>query len=117
MRWSLWCGGVCDVLIASCFAPAGTTTTTTTSPSLAHRGSSKKQSMTIPRVVLDTNVLASAFMSGRAASREVLRRMLRGEALGLISIPLFTEYEDVLARTRLQQRCSLNSQEQVALRH
>jgi len=68
-----------------------------------------------PRIVLDTNVLASAFTSGRGASREVLRRVLRKEAQALISVSLFTEYEDVLARPQVQRRCSLNSQEQQVL--
>jgi putative PIN family toxin of toxin-antitoxin system len=68
-----------------------------------------------PRIVLDTNVLASAFTSGRGASRQVLRRVLLREALALISVPLFTEYEDVLARPQVQRRCSLSLHEQQAL--
>lgn len=64
------------------------------------------------RIVLDTNVLASAFTSGRGASREVLRRVLRKEAQALISVPLFTEYEDVLARPQVQSRCNLSLKEQ-----
>jgi uncharacterized protein len=67
------------------------------------------------RIVLDTNVLASAFTSGRGASREVLRRVLRKEAQTLISVPLFTEYEAVLARPQVQKRCSLTLREQVML--
>lgn len=61
---------------------------------------------------MDTSVLTSAFTSGRGASREVLRRVLRNEAQPLISVPLFTEYEDVLARPQVQQRCSLSLPEQ-----
>ena len=71
--------------------------------------------MRAPRIVLDTNVLASAFTSGRGASREVLRRVLRNEAQALISVPLFTEYEDVLGRPQVQQRCSLSLPEQRTL--
>ena len=71
--------------------------------------------MTASRIVLDTNVLASAFTSGRGASREVLRRVLRKEALALISVPLFAEYEDVLARPQIQQRCGLSLREQEML--
>lgn len=73
------------------------------------------QLMMIPRIIVDTSVLASAFTSGRGASREILRRVLREEARALISVPLFVEYEDVLARPQLQQRCSLSLPEQVAL--
>ena len=65
-----------------------------------------------PRIILDTNVLASAFTSGRGASREVLRRVLRREAQALISVSLFTEYEGVLARPHVQRRCILTAQEQ-----
>ena len=36
-------------------------------------------------------------------------------AQALISVSLFTEYEDVLARPQVQRRCSLNSQEQQVL--
>ncbi|MBS0398019.1 MAG: putative toxin-antitoxin system toxin component, PIN family [Proteobacteria bacterium] len=71
--------------------------------------------MSPPRIVLDTNVLASAFTSGRGASREVLRCVLRKEVHALISVPLFTEYEDVLARPQVQRRCSLSSREQQVL--
>lgn len=67
------------------------------------------------RIVLDTNVMAAAFTSGRGSSREVLRRVLRGEALALVSVPLFAEYEDVLARPQVQRRCSLTAPEQRAL--
>ena len=67
------------------------------------------------RIVLDTNVLASAFTSGRGASREVLRRVLRKEVQALISVPLFTEYEDVLARPQVQRRCNLSLKEQGVL--
>ncbi len=68
--------------------------------------------MKTPRIVVDTSVLASAFTSGRGASREVLRRVLRNDAQALISVALFTEYEGVLARPQLQRRCSLGLQEQ-----
>ncbi len=71
--------------------------------------------MSPPRIVLDTSVLASAFTSGRGASREVLRRVLRKEAQALISVPLFTEYEDVLTRPHVLRRCSLSAEEQQAL--
>lgn len=37
--------------------------------------------MKAARVVLDANVLVAAFTSGRGASREVLRRLPRNEAL------------------------------------
>jgi putative PIN family toxin of toxin-antitoxin system len=71
--------------------------------------------MRAARIVLDTNVLVSAFTSGRGASREVLRRVLRKEAQALISVPLFAEYEDVLARPQIRKLCALSLQEQELL--
>jgi predicted nucleic acid-binding protein len=41
--------------------------------------------------------------------------VLRKEAQPLISVPLFAEYEDVLARPQVKRRCSLSSQEQEML--
>jgi predicted nucleic acid-binding protein len=41
--------------------------------------------------------------------------VLRNEAIALISVPLFTEYEDVLARPQIQERCSLSAPEQTML--
>jgi uncharacterized protein len=71
--------------------------------------------MRAARIVLDTNVLVAAFTSGRGASREVLRRVLRKEAQALISVPLFAEYEDVLARPQIRKLCALSLQEQELL--
>jgi uncharacterized protein len=69
----------------------------------------------VPRVILDSNVLVSAFTSADGASRQVLRRVLSGDAEGLISVPLFTEYEAVLARPETRRRCPLSAVEQVRL--
>jgi uncharacterized protein len=71
--------------------------------------------MRAARIVLDTNVLVAAFTSGRGTSREVLRRVLRKEAQALISVPLFAEYEDVLARPQIRKLCALSLQEQELL--
>ncbi len=69
----------------------------------------------MPRLVLDCNVLVSAFTSGKGASRELLRAVLRGECVAAISIPLFLEYEDVLARPQVRRRCALSASEQEQL--
>ena len=66
-------------------------------------------------IVIDTNVLISAFTSDSGASREVLRKVLKGDVKAVISIALFTEYEDVLARKETQLRCPLTVQEQSEL--
>jgi putative PIN family toxin of toxin-antitoxin system len=67
------------------------------------------------RVVLDSNVLVSAFTSVQGASRQILRKILQGEITPLISVPLFAEYEAVLARRETQRRCPLTLPEQTQL--
>lgn len=49
-------------------------------------------------VVVDTNVFVSALRSEGGASREVLRRALRGVYQPLFSNALWLEYEDLLGR-------------------
>jgi len=49
-------------------------------------------------VVIDTNILVSALRSDGGASREVLRRALRGVYQPLFSNALWLEYEDLLGR-------------------
>lgn len=71
--------------------------------------------MNVPYLVLDSNVLVSAFTSGKGASRELLRAVLRGECVAAISVPLFLEYEDVLARPQVRRRCALSLEEQEQL--
>jgi len=67
------------------------------------------------RVIVDSNVLVSAFTSAEAASRQVLRRVLNSEAEALISLPLFAEYEAALGRPEIQRRCPLTATEQTQL--
>jgi putative PIN family toxin of toxin-antitoxin system len=49
-------------------------------------------------VVIDTNIFVSALRSDGGASREVLRRALRGIYQPLFSNALWLEYEDLLGR-------------------
>ena len=71
--------------------------------------------METSRLIVDSNVLVSAFTGAEGASRQVLRRVLRNEAEALISLPLFTEYEAVLGRPETQRRCPLTATEQAQL--
>ncbi len=64
------------------------------------------------RLIFDSNVLVSAFTSSEGASRRILRYVLSGLAEALISIPLFAEYEAVIARPNTQRRCPLTVAEQ-----
>lgn len=68
--------------------------------------------MATTRIILDSNVLVSAFTSAQGASRAVLRQVIKGEARALLSVPLFVEYEAVLTRPATQRRCPLTRGEQ-----
>lgn len=50
------------------------------------------------RVILDTNVLASALRSSRGASFAILQLVYERRLRPLLSVPLLFEYEDVLRR-------------------
>lgn len=53
------------------------------------------------RAVLDTNVIVAALKSSKGASHELLLRMDAGHFRPAVSVPLVTEYEDVLFRPSL----------------
>lgn len=62
------------------------------------------------KVVLDTNIIVSALMSGENACREVLRLAFDGRIEPLVGNALFAEYESVLAREYLFQGCPFDAQ-------
>jgi putative PIN family toxin of toxin-antitoxin system len=66
-------------------------------------------------IVLDTDVLVSAFLSSGGASREILRRILEGQYQPLIGAALFAEYEAVLSREELFRGCALSASERAQL--
>ncbi|MEY2341693.1 putative toxin-antitoxin system toxin component, PIN family [Acidithiobacillus sp. IBUN Pt1247-S3] len=55
--------------------------------------------MTLPRVVLDTNVLVAASRSSRGASFALLQALRDERFIALLSVPLMLEYEAVLLRS------------------
>ena len=58
----------------------------------------------VPRIVVDTNVLVSALPSKSSKttpSREILRACASGKYQPLVSVALFSEYEDVLSHPKL----------------
>ena len=70
------------------------------------------------RLVLDTNVLVSAFLVGGGAGtapRRVLRLCLEGRAVPLMGTALHAEYEDVLGRDDLFARSPLSLGEREVL--
>lgn len=52
------------------------------------------------RVVLDTNVLASAMLTGGGAPDEVVQSILRGDLHLLIDSRIMAEYDEVTSRPR-----------------
>jgi uncharacterized protein len=62
-------------------------------------------------IVIDTSVLISALIGKRGPGREVIRRSLKGLYQPLMSNALFREYEDVVARTQIIEKCPLSSTE------
>jgi len=56
------------------------------------------------RVVLDTDVVLSAFMSSTGASRQLVLDALDGKFALLLSTPLLVEYEAVVRRTQHLER-------------
>lgn len=55
--------------------------------------------MEMPRIVLDTNVLISAFRSRRGPAFALVSRIGSGSFEISLSVPLVLEYEEVLQRT------------------
>lgn len=70
---------------------------------------------TVRLIVLDTNVVVSALLSGGGASREVLRRCIQGIYRPLLGAALFAEYESVMAREALFRGCALSASEREAV--
>lgn len=66
-------------------------------------------------IVLDTSVFVSALLGKAGASREVVRRCLRGEHSPWMSLALFAEYRDVLGRDSLFASCALDAGERTEL--
>jgi putative PIN family toxin of toxin-antitoxin system len=64
--------------------------------------------MSVPQVVIDTNVIVSALRSQRGASALLLSMLDRGLFEMHISVPLALEYEDVLLRKRDELGLSAN---------
>ena len=59
--------------------------------------------MTIPRLVLDTNVLVAASRSRNGASFAILQQLRCRHFVALMSVPLMLEYEAVLKRSEQLQ--------------
>jgi len=62
------------------------------------------------RVVIDTNIFLGACLGSGAANQAVAACLL-GKCTPLMGAALFTEYEDVLGRSELFERCRLTENE------
>ncbi len=64
------------------------------------------------RIVLDTNVLVSAFISKRGHSARILDLALMFEEIQLVlSEPILDEFEDVLSRDEVKERFGYSNRE------
>jgi putative PIN family toxin of toxin-antitoxin system len=66
-------------------------------------------------VVVDTNVLVGALLSGGGAARRVLRACLTGAYRPLLGAALYSEYEDLLARDALWENALVTPAERAAV--
>ncbi len=66
-------------------------------------------------IVVDTSVFVAALLGAGGASREVLRGCLKKQYQPLIGTALFHEYESLLARDGLFDRCILTPAEREEL--
>ncbi len=66
-------------------------------------------------VVIDTNVFVAALLSDSGAEREIVRRCLSKRYQPAMSLALFAEYRDVMAREALFAGCVLNAGQRHAL--
>ena len=68
----------------------------------------------LPRVLLDTNIVRSGFVSPAGASRLVLQAVLTGRATVVASTALMLEYEGVLLRPDTLQQAGVAAQDALA---
>ena len=67
------------------------------------------------RLVVDTNVFVAAVSSADGASREVFRRCLKGVYTPLMGQALFSEYEDLLGRSKVFEASPVSTSDRQAL--
>lgn len=66
-------------------------------------------------VVVDTNVFVASLLGSGGTSRSVLRACLTGRLRPLMGAALFAEYEDLLSRSPLFEKCPLDEPSREAL--
>lgn len=63
------------------------------------------------RIVIDTNVLVSALIGATGASRKLIKLCLQGEYQPVMGNTLFLEYESLILRQEIIEKCLLTKQE------
>ncbi|MFN3233504.1 MAG: putative toxin-antitoxin system toxin component, PIN family [Alphaproteobacteria bacterium] len=66
-------------------------------------------------ITVDTNVFVGALLGPNGPSREVVRQCLEGHLYPLMGTSLFLEYEDVMSRPEISDRCLLSARERLEL--
>ena len=66
-------------------------------------------------LVIDTCILVTALLSENGASREILRRCLKGEYIVNMGAALYLEYESLLSRDKVFDKCVLSQYEREEL--
>ncbi|MGH8507850.1 MAG: putative toxin-antitoxin system toxin component, PIN family [Gammaproteobacteria bacterium] len=66
-------------------------------------------------IVVDTSIFVAALLGPAGASREVLRRCLRGSYQPLMGAALMNEYDAVLSRAALFKKCALTAEQREEL--
>jgi len=61
----------------------------------------------VQAIVVDTDVFVAALLGPAGAAREVVRRCILGTYQPLMGVALFMEYETVLGRKQLWEKCLL----------
>ena len=67
------------------------------------------------RVVVDTNVIASALIRRQGTTGQVLRHLRDGRFTIIYSVPLLVELVEVLSRQNIQQKYHIDSSDITAL--
>lgn len=67
------------------------------------------------KIVIDTSVFVSALIEPTGSARTLVRQCFEGKYQPLMGLALFCEYESVTTREDIVTRCSLSTEEILAL--
>lgn len=67
--------------------------------------------LSLMKVVIDTNVLVGALLSGAGSNRKVIELSFKRIIQPQLANPLYLEYEEVFERSTVLEKCRLNETE------